>query len=201
MNKQLVNWLENWLGRKPPTATILRVTVKGMGSRDTISEHVGEEMEKDARLALATAIVEDCERWADSNQKETTFYVQWLEGELIKATQFFKVSPLNDGIQGAVIDGSPESIISCLQAANLQMNEEIRKVIRTVSDLLVQQSEALQANVELRQKLENENLKLKEALLESSENDSAWKKELISTVKGLLPNPALLAQGVKSPGS
>jgi hypothetical protein len=200
MSKELVNFLERWLDRKPESATSLRVSAKSLGSLVTVSEHVSEEMQKDARFNLAKTINEDCSMWADQAQKETLFLVQWLDGEKPVATQHFKVSPLNEGIGGLpALDGSTESILSCLQAANIRKDEEMIKMMQAVSNLLVNQAEAQQATISHQNSLERENLRLKEAMIEKDEADSEWKKELVGIVKGFLP--AVIQNTSKAPSS
>jgi hypothetical protein len=189
MNKDDINLLERWLNRKPDTATILRISAKSMGSTVVLAEHVAEEMKKDARLNLAKNIFEDCYSWADEAQKETNFFIQWLaEGERPVGTKQFKVSPLNENINGMPpIDGSAESILSCLQAANLQKDEKIIRIMEAFSNLLVNQAEAIQSTAEHKHSLEAENLRLKEALLDKEDEDAAWKKEMVGFLKGLIP--------------
>lgn len=161
-----------------------------------MAEHIAEGDAKEARFNLAKATYEDCAMWADQAQKETTFYVQWMEGDRPIATQHFKVSPLNDGIDGLPVDGSTESILANLQAANLRKDEEIIKIMQAVSNMLVQQAETSQAVIEHRMALERENLQLKEMLIEKNEDDSEWKKEVLGVIKGFVP--ALVAKNPTS---
>lgn len=196
MTKDDINYLERWLSRKPENATALRVSARSLGSLVSVREHVAEEMKKDARLNLAKEIFEDCNVWADQAQKETTFLIQWLDGERPIATQHFKVAPLNEGLGNMpVIDGSAESILSCLQAANIRKDEEMIKMMQAVSNMLANQAEALQATTDHRNSLERENLRLKEALLEKADDDSEWKKEMLQIVKGFLPAVTVVPRG------
>lgn len=187
-NKDDINKLENWLARKPDTATILRVSVRSIGGQITISELVAEPITKESAFNLAKAIVEDCNSWADEAQKESVFLLQWLDGERPVATRHLKVSPLNEGIDGLpAIDGSTESILASLQAANIRKDEEVIRIMQAVGGLLTNHAEALQATIERTNVLERENLRLKEALIEKSDDDAEWKKEMLSIVKGFLP--------------
>lgn len=188
MNKADINKLENWIQRKPDEATVLRVSVRSVGGMTVLLELVAEPITKETSFDLAKSIGQDCADWTDEAQKDTTFLLQWLEGERPIGTRHLKMSPLNEGLNnGFAIDGTVESMLASLQAANVRKDEEVIRIMQAVGGLLSNHAEALQATIEQRNYLERENLRLKEALIEKTDDDQEWKKEMITMVKTYLP--------------
>ncbi len=192
MSKQDTDTLARWLERQPENATALRVSTRSLASMETVIEHVAEDLNSDGRHSLAQAIVEDTNNWADTEKKECHFLIQWLAGERVLATKKRIVSPLSDD-GGMQIDGSFESLIASMQVASIEKDKMLINMTKAMVEIIVRVSEAFQGRMDQLTVQETENLKLREALIESNVADDEWKKEVFGLLKSLLPNVVVKA--------
>lgn len=185
MSKEDIQKLERWLKRQPDNATVLRCSARSLGQLVTVRELVAESAAKDHH-SLAETLFEDCSDWADSKEKEVRFLIQWLDIDRPIATKEMVISPLNsDG--SIAIDGSLESLVASLHATGLQKDQMLINMTKAMVEIVIRVSEAFQGRMDHVANQEAENLKLREALIDSTRDDDEWKKEVFGIIKGLLP--------------
>lgn len=185
MSKEDINKLERWLKRRPENATVLRCSARSLGQLQVVRELVSDTSANDYH-DIAVTLFEDCSDWADTKEKEVRFLIQWLENDRPIATREMVISPLNsDGLPP--IDGSLESLVASLHATGLQKDQMLINMTKAMVEIVIRVSEAFQGRMDHVHVQEQENLKLREALIETAATDDEWKKEVVGLIKGFLP--------------
>lgn len=179
-----INKLDRWLKRKPENATILRCSARSLGQMITVRELIAATEIEDTH-GVATGLYEDCEDWADSKEKDVRFLLEWLDNDRTIATKEMVMSPLNsDGHAG--FDGL-EGLIAAQAATGLQKDQMLINMTKAMVEIVIRVSESIQGGIDRSASREQENFKLREALLEAAAGDDEFKKEMIGFLKGFLP--------------
>jgi hypothetical protein len=184
-SKEDISKLERWLKRQPHNATVLRCSARSLGQIITVRELVAETECSDYN-GLAKGLYEDCEDWADSKEKDTRFLIEWLAEDRPIATKELVMSPLNsDGTN--ILEHGLEGLIAAQAATGLQKDEMLIKMTKAMVEIVIRVSESIQAGIAVSHSREQENFKLREALLDAAAGDDEFKKEVLGFVKAFLP--------------
>lgn len=161
MGNKALTQLGLWVDRAPEKSDSLRVSARAGYSGDQTLLKLDDCDIKNGNAAdISRRILDEAEAWSDTEARECTFLCQFFDNsENVKSTFKFRLGPVD--ANAITLDGSPESMITQMQATMLEKDKILISVFRQQAEMWNSLIEKLlQRNLALEsEKISVENLK------------------------------------------
>jgi len=170
--------ISDLIAKRPSSAVRLNISKLSLKGNQIVCSFTPEEIESESIGAVLKDILDQCDQWAESESRETTFVGDWIAGdEHIGRSLQWRVLP--PGAVEGPSDGSIESILSNLQKMLKENHQYTVDLTKLVGGIMEQTVKALMERIGELETERSSTLALKEELLiEAATLDEGTKENM-----------------------